>query len=37
MGAFGIAASTPDALRTQVSQDIVKWSKVIADAKVPRQ
>ncbi len=32
-----VQPSTPEALRMQVSQDIVKWSKIIADAKVPRQ
>jgi hypothetical protein len=32
-----VQPSTPEALRTQVSQDIARWSKVIADAKVPRQ
>lgn len=32
-----VRPSTPDELRDQVSKDIAKWSKVIADAKVPRQ
>lgn len=36
-GGMDVRASSPEEMRTLVAEQVARWKKVVADAKIPQQ